>query len=115
MGTAYATVMSIIEQTMEKANSESELMKIMGESTDLMTSTLQQLSKLESFKCRSYYQMERCVLKTVNKVCGLDSVHALQTILRVGYLRRERGDDLHMQFLESEIPLTKACAKTFSS
>jgi len=115
MGTTYATVMSMIEQVMEKATTESELMKLMGESTDLMTATLHQLSKLESFKCRSYYQMERCLLKTVNKVCGFDSVHALETILRVGYLRRERGDDLHMQFLESEIPPTKACSKTFNS
>ncbi|KAE9553846.1 hypothetical protein FO519_002934 [Halicephalobus sp. NKZ332] len=115
MGTTYADVMMMIEELMGKANTESELVKLMGESSDLMATTLQELSKLESFKCRSYYQMERCLLKSVNKVCGFDSVHALETILRVGYLRRERGDDLHMQFLESEIPPTKACAKTFNS
>uniref|UniRef100_A0AC34F9Z4 Uncharacterized protein n=1 Tax=Panagrolaimus sp. ES5 TaxID=591445 RepID=A0AC34F9Z4_9BILA len=115
MITSYAKTLSIVEELVGRAKTESELEKITTESTTLMLQTLAGIKRIEAFKCRSFYQMERCLLKNVLRKCGMDSVNALETILRVGYLRRERGDHLHSQFLESEISPSSACSKTFTS
>jgi hypothetical protein len=115
MLTAYAKTLSIVEELVGRAKTQTEFDQITSESTTLMLQTLAGIKRIEGFKCRSYYQMERCLLKNVLRKCGMDSVNALETILRVGYLRRERGDHLHSQFLESEISPSSACSKTFTS
>jgi hypothetical protein len=115
MTTAYEKTLNIVENLIGKARTQSELEQITVESTTLMLQTLTAIKRIEGFKCRSYYQMERCLLKNVLRKCGIDSVNALETILRVGYLRRERGDHLHSQFLESEISASSACTKTFTT
>jgi len=111
----YAKTLSDIEEAVNKATTHEELEQITLASTKLMTETLTKIKRVEAFKCRSYYQMERCVLKNISRKCGLDSVNAIETILRVGYLRRERGDHLHSQFLESDEAPSSACSKTFTS
>ena len=115
MISSYAKTLSDIEEAVNKATTQEELEQISIASTSLMTQTLTKLRRIEAFKCRSYYQMERCVLKNVSRKCGLDSVKALETILRIGYLRRERGDHLHSQFIESDISPSSACSKTFTT
>uniref|UniRef100_A0A914YIY7 Uncharacterized protein n=1 Tax=Panagrolaimus superbus TaxID=310955 RepID=A0A914YIY7_9BILA len=112
---SYTKTLSIIQELVGRAKTESELEQITAESTTLMLQTLAGIKRIEAFKCRSYYQMERCLLKNVLRKCGMDSVNALEIILRIGYLRRERGDHLHSQFLESDISPSSACSKTFTS
>uniref|UniRef100_A0A7E4VC86 DUF725 domain-containing protein n=1 Tax=Panagrellus redivivus TaxID=6233 RepID=A0A7E4VC86_PANRE len=115
MGTIYFEIAASIKSAVEKATSRAELETVVADGTAVMTQTLSTLARLEGYKCRSYYQMERCLFKAVSNTCGADALSAISTILRVGYLRRERGDDLHNEFYENQVPLHRACAKVFSS
>lgn len=55
--------------------------------------------------------MERCLTETVASQCSNYVAHLLQIILRVGYLARERGQLLHEQFLEAQVPAHRACKR----
>lgn len=55
--------------------------------------------------------MEQCLTKIITSQCSNHVAKLLQTILRVGYLQRERGQLLHEQFLEAQLPAHRACRR----
>jgi len=108
----YAEAVEIIETNIAMAlEGKADPQAVAKESEALLKTTLNSIAHMEALKCRMYSPMERCILKRIHKVCGADSVFSLQTILRTGYLQRERGVELHEQFIDSEIDTNKACEK----
>ncbi|KAK0428207.1 hypothetical protein QR680_010674 [Steinernema hermaphroditum] len=86
------------------------LRKEIRESQTEMALALGQMVNLEAFKCRHFVQMARCIDAALAEVCGPESARAIEISLKIGYLRRERGDDLHEQFFDSQIATHRACA-----
>ncbi|KAI6182185.1 hypothetical protein M3Y97_00353100 [Aphelenchoides bicaudatus] len=74
-------------------------------------SSISQIRILEGFRCRIYAQLERCATNTIAEQCGHKSRSIVKTLLRVGHLRRERGDQMHQHlFVDNEIVEHPACS-----
>jgi len=74
-----------------------------------LEATLNQIKSLEAFRCRLYSKVESCAIDTLVDLCGEEVRDVAQTLMRVGQLRRERGDFLHENFEEMEIHPHKSC------
>jgi len=107
----YVDTLSDIEDRIRRIPEENSALmkKEIDESQIVMSAMLTPLINLEAFKCRHFAQMSRCVRAAMVEVCGPESASAVDISLRVGYLRRERGDDLHEQFSDSGIETHRAC------
>ncbi|TKR59390.1 hypothetical protein L596_029068 [Steinernema carpocapsae] len=107
----YVDTLSEIENRLAQIPEENAALmrKEIQDSQMIMGGIISQMVNLEAFKCRHFSQMSRCINSALTEVCGSESAHAVEISLKVGYLRRERGDDLHEQFFDSEIEPHRAC------
>uniref|UniRef100_A0A1I7Z4U1 Secreted protein n=1 Tax=Steinernema glaseri TaxID=37863 RepID=A0A1I7Z4U1_9BILA len=109
---SYVDTLSGIEARIAQIPEQNSalLRKEVRESQTEMALALGQMVNLEAFKCRHFTQMARCINSALTEVCGQESAQAVEISLKVGYLRRERGDDLYEQFFDSGIAPHRACA-----
>lgn len=63
----------------------------------------------EAERCAQFAQLEGCLYEALAGTCGRDVLPLLSTVLRVGQLRRERGDALQHKFDLLERSAAPAC------
>lgn len=74
--------------------------------------SLLEIRSMEATRCRLYASAERCATQTLVDTCGKTARPRLATLLKVGALRRERGDVLHAQLAAHEMPPHASCASS---
>jgi hypothetical protein len=72
---------------------------------------MHEIRRLEAFQCRIFKQVEECAVNTIAELCGENTRDVTGTLLRVGRLRRQRGDFIHDHFVELNISEHKHCSR----
>ncbi|KAK0423551.1 hypothetical protein QR680_008205 [Steinernema hermaphroditum] len=70
---------------------------------------MRMIAKLEGEKCGKFKAMRQCVLPTLERRCGRESMVALHTSISLGYLRTERRERLQLDFHNFGFPQDPRC------
>uniref|UniRef100_A0A0K0G2Z1 Uncharacterized protein n=1 Tax=Strongyloides venezuelensis TaxID=75913 RepID=A0A0K0G2Z1_STRVS len=76
----------------------------------IFNNAFKKISKLEGKKCEKFKTMRDCILPALQKQCGTEARNALETAISVGYLRTERHERLHMDFINLNFPTDFRCS-----
>uniref|UniRef100_A0A0N4ZND4 DUF19 domain-containing protein n=1 Tax=Parastrongyloides trichosuri TaxID=131310 RepID=A0A0N4ZND4_PARTI len=75
----------------------------------IFNNAFRKISKLEGKKCEKFKIMRDCVLPALHKQCGEEAKYAVETSISTGYLRTERHERLHMDFVNLNFPTDSRC------
>uniref|UniRef100_A0A1I7SA90 Secreted protein n=1 Tax=Bursaphelenchus xylophilus TaxID=6326 RepID=A0A1I7SA90_BURXY len=84
------------------------------EANNQLRGALREVSFLEDQKCVQFLELSACFEVQMANYCGQDTLNVLDTVLRVGYLRRERDTlnshvQIQQQFEQMEVPPSPNC------
>ncbi|KAI6179470.1 hypothetical protein M3Y98_00614100 [Aphelenchoides besseyi] len=103
----YRQTLKEIDRDLEGSESE----RTIAEANEKLRTTLVEIRRLEAFRCRMYTRTEVCAVDVLTEMCGEEAKPIAQTLLRIGHLRRERGDDLNDQFETHKVKEHKTCSQ----
>uniref|UniRef100_A0A0N5CAU8 Secreted protein n=1 Tax=Strongyloides papillosus TaxID=174720 RepID=A0A0N5CAU8_STREA len=112
----FASAISEIDKfndILEKTNDLKERIKIKRDTEILLSSTLKTISQMEGSKCRLFYQLGKCLKSSVTNLCGKDAGRKFEIMIQVGYLRRERFNDINDAFLALNMEPHRSCGNLY--
>uniref|UniRef100_A0A0N4ZXD0 Peptidase_M13 domain-containing protein n=1 Tax=Parastrongyloides trichosuri TaxID=131310 RepID=A0A0N4ZXD0_PARTI len=112
----FVTTISEIEKyndLLEKTNDPEEHTKIKRDSEILLTSALKKITNFEASKCRMFNQLNKCLKSSVKDMCGRDAARKFDTMSKIGYLRRERFNDINDAFLALNMEPHRSCINLY--
>lgn len=98
---------------LEKSNESEERIRIKRETEILLTSTMKTISTLEGTKCRMFTQLGKCLRNSVINACGREAGRKFQTMVQIGYLRRERFNDINDAFQALNMEPHRSCGTLY--
>jgi len=112
-----SSAMDVFNKTRSRVNSQIRAIyrqgiDSLGEDSELtqLGTTMNEIRRLEAFRCRIFNGLEKCALGVIEDMCGGEAVPIVQTIIRVGQLSRERGPMLHEHFVETGLSEHQSCS-----
>ncbi|KAI6203580.1 hypothetical protein M3Y94_00574100 [Aphelenchoides besseyi] len=105
---------AVYRQTLKEIDRDlegSEPERTIAEANEKLRATLVEIRRLEAFRCRMYTRTEVCAVDVLTEMCGEKAKPIAQTLLRIGHLKRERGDDLNDQFETHKVKEHRTCSE----
>uniref|UniRef100_A0AC35TRC7 DUF725 domain-containing protein n=1 Tax=Rhabditophanes sp. KR3021 TaxID=114890 RepID=A0AC35TRC7_9BILA len=92
----------------EKPTTEQQI-RVKVETDKQLRQVMSELSIFEAHKCHSFSMTIGCISKTIEKKCGSRASDKMVKMLKIGYLRRERFEEVNQAFHDTDVDPHRSC------